>query len=92
MIKISTIELCNVTSSLDTDADVHIGEASRSEELDRLEDLVLKALGLNKLQRASVEFDQTLAPLAVGDGHCSFLLLGTANTRRNFSARCKMRA
>lgn len=68
-----TVDLGGLTTTLDTDANIHVGEALLAEEEDGLEKLEAQHLGLDKVEGDTVDTDHALAGLAVGDGSGGFL-------------------
>lgn len=67
------VDLSNVTSALDTDADVNRCKTGMSEKEDGLKNLEPKNLGFNKLNRAAVNLNKTTASLAVGNSNSTSL-------------------
>ena len=61
------IDLRGVTSTLDSDADVNLGEGLLAEDEEGLEDLQAKRLGLGELDGGAVKLNQTISGLAEGD-------------------------
>ena len=49
------VDLAGVSTALDPDADVDVGEAVLAEQQDRLLQLVLQGRGLHQLQRTTVD-------------------------------------
>lgn len=68
-----SIDLRSVTTTLDTDADINVGEALLAQDEDRLKDLQAEDLGLDQLQGNTINTNQTLASLAMSDGSGGFL-------------------
>ena len=67
-----TIDLGDITTTTDADADVNASEDLLAEDEDGLEDLEAEELGLDELDGAAVDTDDTLALLADGDcNRCS---------------------
>ena len=64
-----------MSTTLDADADVDVGELVRADAEDGLVDLELQDIGLNELNGGSVKADKTLAGLAVSNGSGGFLLV-----------------
>merc|ERR1719170_83328 len=62
------VDLGDVATTLHTDADIDISKPVLSKKKNWLHELELKSSGLNQLQRASVNLDEALSPLAVGHG------------------------
>ena len=62
-----TIDLRDITTTTDADADVDVLEDLIAEDEDRLEDLEAEDLGLDELDGAAVDADEALALLADGD-------------------------
>jgi hypothetical protein len=58
------IDLGSVATTGNADADVDVGELVEAENEEGLVDLEAEDLGLNKVERAAVDLDQTLAGLA----------------------------
>jgi hypothetical protein len=61
------------TTTIDTNADVNVGETLLTEKKDNFVDLELHDLRFEKLERGSVNTDKTLSTLAVSDGSSGFL-------------------
>jgi hypothetical protein len=70
-----SIDLGSVSTTLDADADVDVGELVRANAEDGLVDLELQDIGLNELNGGTVEADETLTGLAVSNGGGGFLLV-----------------
>jgi hypothetical protein len=68
------VNLRNMASALHPAADVHIGELVKTNNEERLVDLESENLRLDKLERASIDLDETTTGLAVSNGGRSFLL------------------
>ena len=64
-----TIDLRDITTTTDADADVDILEDLVAEDEDGLEDLEAEELRLDELDGAAVDADEALALLA--DGNCN---------------------
>lgn len=71
------VDLGSVTTTGDTDTDVEAGELVKTDDQERLVDLGSENGGLNELERAAVDLDQTLSGLGVGDS-CRISLLAEA--------------
>lgn len=74
------INLGGVTTTVDTDTDVDVGELVKTNDEERLVDLKSEDLWLNEGKRRSVDLDETTAGLAVGDGSGRLLLAEALNT------------
>jgi len=61
------VDLSSVSSSLDADADIEVGETLLAKEKDRLKGLKAEDLGLEELDGASVDLNEATALLAVSD-------------------------
>jgi hypothetical protein len=70
-----SVDLGSVSTTLDTDTDVNVGELVRANAEDGLVDLELQDIGLDELDGGSVQADETLTGLAVSNGGGGFLLL-----------------
>jgi hypothetical protein len=77
-----SVDLGSVSTTLDADADVDVGELVRADAEDGLVDLELQDIGLNELNGGSVKADKTLAGLAVSNGSGGFLAAVALNTLR----------
>jgi len=64
----NSIDLRGVTTTAHTNANINIAESIGTQKQDGLEDLNTNGLGLNEFNRNSVDFDQTLAGLAISNG------------------------
>merc|ERR1719362_1214649 len=62
------VDLGGVTTALHTDADINISKPVLSKKKNWLHELELETSGLNQLQRASINLDEALSPLAVSHG------------------------
>jgi hypothetical protein len=62
-----------MSTTLDTDTDVNTSKPLLAKQQDRLLDLVAEHLGLQLVQRAAIDLDQTMSSLAVGHSSGSFL-------------------
>lgn len=62
-----TINLRRMTTSADTNSNVDIGETSSSQNQDRLKHLETQLLRLDKLERRSVDLDQSFSLFTVGN-------------------------
>lgn len=69
-----TVNLGDVTTTLDADSDIHVGKSFLSENVDRLVHLGSQYFRLHQIKRASVDLDETPATLAVGHSSGSLLL------------------
>lgn len=74
------VDLRGVTTTRDADANVDIGKLVNTEDQDGLVDLESQNLGLNEGKRLSVNLDETLSGLAVGDSSRSLLLAEALHT------------
>jgi hypothetical protein len=61
------------TTTVDTDADVNVAETFLAEKKNNFVDLEFHDLGLEELNRGSIDTNETLSALAVSDGGSSFL-------------------
>lgn len=61
------IDLGSVTTTIDTDPNVDIGEPVQSDDQERLVDLESEDFWLNKVEWRTIDFDKTTAGLAMGD-------------------------
>jgi len=68
-----TIDLRSVTTSVRADADINAGEPLGAEEENGLPHLKAEGLGLDEVEGNTVDLDETLALLGVGDGGGGFL-------------------
>jgi hypothetical protein len=68
-----SVDLRSVSTSLDTDTDVNVGELVRANTENGLVDLELQNIRLDELKRGTVETDQTPAGFAVGNSGSGFL-------------------
>jgi len=68
------VDLRGVTTTGDADADVDISELVNTEDQDGLVNLESQDLGLDLGKRLSVNLDETLSGLAVGDSSRGLLL------------------
>jgi hypothetical protein len=73
------IDLRDVTTSGDPDPDINIGELVEANNEERLVDLEAEDLRLDELERTSVDLDETLTGLAVGDSSSRLLLTEALN-------------
>ena len=62
------VDLCGDTSTLDSDSDIEVGELVLSEDKDRFEDLQSHDLGLDVLNRLSINLDETPSLFSEGNG------------------------
>lgn len=67
------VDLGGVTSTFHSDTHVDTGESVATKEEDRLERLVAEDFRLDKLDRDSVNFNESTAALAVSDGNSRLL-------------------
>jgi hypothetical protein len=63
-----SVNLRNMTTAIYAHTNVYIGELVEANDEERLVDLEAEDLRLDELERTSVDLDETLAGLAVGDG------------------------
>ncbi len=62
------VDLRNVSTTVDLDSDVNVGELVEANNEERLVDLHSEDSGLNEGNGGTVELDQALAGLDVGNG------------------------
>ena len=62
------VDLSGDTSTLDSDADIEVGELVLSNDQDRLENLQAKSFWLNILNRLSIDLDKTPTLLGKSNG------------------------
>lgn len=63
-----SVDLCGDTSTLHSDADIEVGELVLSDDKNRLENLQSHDLGLNVLNRLSINLDETPSLFGEGNG------------------------
>ena len=68
-----TVDLRGLTTTLNTDADIDVGETLLAEDEDGLEDLEAEGLWLDQLEGNTVNTDHTLSGFAVSNCSSSFL-------------------
>lgn len=69
-----TIDLRDLTTSVDTNTDINHFKSFLAKKVNRLIDLGPKDLRLNKLKGRTVDLDETCAALAVSNSRSSLLL------------------
>lgn len=62
-----SVDLCGDTSTLYSDADIEVGELVLSDDKNRLENLQSHDLGLDVLNRLSINLDETPSLFSEGD-------------------------
>jgi hypothetical protein len=68
-----SINLRSVTTTVDADSDISVGETFFTQKKDNFVDLELQDLGFEELNGRTVDTDETVATLAVSDGSSGFL-------------------
>jgi hypothetical protein len=71
------VDLGNVSTTANSHTDINIGELVKANNEERLVDLEAEDLRLDKLERSSIDLDETTAGLAVGNGGGRLLLAKT---------------
>jgi len=74
------VDLGCVSTSGNSDADVDASELVQADNQEGFVDLESQDLGLDEVERLSVDLDQSLTSLAVGDGGCCLLLAEALHT------------
>jgi hypothetical protein len=67
------VDLGSVSTTLDADADVDVGELLRADAEDGLVDLELQDLGFEEFNGGTVDTDETMSTLAVSNSSGGFL-------------------
>lgn len=67
------LSLLGTTCTCLTDSDVNTSKPFLPQEEDRFKQFILQSSGLNHFQRSSINFNETIPSLAVGNSRCSFL-------------------
>ena len=82
------VDLCGVTTTLDADADIQVGELLGAEQQHGLQDLHAEGLGLHQVHGVAVHTEDTLALLAVC--HCGGVTLAAEalNSRSHDDTKC----
>ena len=78
-----SVNLGDVTTPRDPDTNINIGELVKTNNEERLVDLEAEDLRLDKLERSSIDLDETTAGLAVGNGGGRLLLTEALDTLRS---------
>lgn len=74
------IDLRCVSTTSNSDADIDVGEFLETSNQEGFVDLESQDLGLNQVQRLSVDLDESFTSLAVGDGRSSLFLAEALHT------------
>ena len=69
-----SVDLRSVTTTVNSDSDVNVGETFFTQKEDNFVDLELQDLGFEEFNGRTVDTDETTTTLTVGDGSSGFLL------------------